>query len=128
MVLVDTSVWVSHFKHHNDNLNDLLCCDEVLCHPYIIAEIACGTPPGPREQTIADFRLLKSANIATMNEILLFIEQHHIYGRGCGVIDISLLASTIVTDNCLLWTNDKKLSILASEFHVNFNDTIKSSH
>ena len=52
MILVDTSVWVNHFKDRNEDLVRLLFSDSVLIHPLIIAELACGTPPAPRTQTL----------------------------------------------------------------------------
>jgi predicted nucleic acid-binding protein len=45
MILVDTSVWVDHFKNRNEDLVRLLVSDSALIHPLIIAELACGTPP-----------------------------------------------------------------------------------
>ena len=44
-VLVDTSVWVDHFRLGNAALERLLIQDAVLCHPWVLGEIACGTPP-----------------------------------------------------------------------------------
>ena len=49
-VLVDTSVWVNHFRNSDAALVDLLLSDRVLTHPLILLEIACGTrqyPGGP---------------------------------------------------------------------------------
>ena len=51
-VLVDTSVWVAHFRIANPVLQSLLAADQVLCHPLIIVELACGTPPAPRARTL----------------------------------------------------------------------------
>jgi predicted nucleic acid-binding protein len=53
-VLVDTSVWVAHFRNANATLVDLAGRDGVLGHALVLAEIACGTPPAPREQTLGD--------------------------------------------------------------------------
>jgi predicted nucleic acid-binding protein len=52
-VLVDTSVWVDHFRRHNDALADLLGLDRVMMHPMVLGELACGTPPS-RSRTLAD--------------------------------------------------------------------------
>jgi len=52
-VLVDTSVWLAHFRQHNDVLANLLDLDLVMVHPLILGEIACGTPPN-RLQTLGD--------------------------------------------------------------------------
>ncbi|HJV00748.1 MAG TPA: hypothetical protein VJ752_09375 [Burkholderiaceae bacterium] len=42
-VLVDTSVWVDHFRHHDAALAILLDRNMALTHRIIIGEIACGT-------------------------------------------------------------------------------------
>ncbi len=47
MILVDTSVWVSHFREGNAGLATLLTNGEVVCHPFIIGELACGNPAFP---------------------------------------------------------------------------------
>lgn len=52
MILVDTSVWVDHFKNRNEDLVRLLVSDLALIHPLIVAELACGTPPAPRAKTL----------------------------------------------------------------------------
>ena len=42
MILVDTSVWIDHLKRGNQRLRSLLQDDQVLCHPFVIGELACG--------------------------------------------------------------------------------------
>ncbi len=122
MILVDTSVWVAHFKNSNSKLVSLLHNDMVLCHPFIIAEIACGTPPNPREQTLGDLKLLRCATVATHNEVLSFIESNTLYGRGCGFIDLALLAATKLTEGASLWTFDKRLHEVCSELGFAYID------
>jgi hypothetical protein len=117
-VLVDTSVWIDHFRNGNGELVDLLHDDEVLTHPMIIGEIACGTPPAPRAQTIADFRLLPVIQQAALNETMAFIEREAMYGQGCGLVDMLLLASTMITPGAKLWTLDKRLAGLAARFGI----------
>ena len=119
-VLVDTSVWVAHFRHANDALVDLIERDRVLGHPMVLAEIACGTPPGPRVQTLGDMALLGQAHLASWTEVMAFIEREELYGLGCGFVDIALLASACITPNATLWTLDKKLLELAERFGVQF--------
>ena len=53
-VLVDTSVWVAHFRRANDALVDLIERDCVLGHPMVLAEIACGTLPCPEFNRMRD--------------------------------------------------------------------------
>jgi hypothetical protein len=52
--------------------------------------------------------------------VLSTIEQHNLFGRGCGYIDIALLASALITDNTKLWTLDKRLNFLAKQFDRSF--------
>ncbi|NJR72158.1 MAG: PIN domain nuclease [Gammaproteobacteria bacterium] len=117
-ILVDTSIWINHFRQHDETLESLLQSDLALTHPMIIAEIACGTPPKPRLQTLSYLGLLQQVNIATMPEILTFVEREKLYGLGCGAIDIMLLASTLITPGATLWSADKRLAKLADRFKV----------
>ena len=117
-VLVDTSVWIDHFRSGNDGLVDLIELDLVLTHPMVIVEIACGTPPAPRIQTLNYINLLQQCNQAGLSEVMEFIERENLYGLGCGLVDISLLASTIITPGAELWTLDKRLAQLAARFGV----------
>jgi len=52
---------------------------------------------------------------ATDVEVLFFIEQHHLMGRGMGYIDAHLLASTFLGNAAKFWTRDKRLAALAVE-------------
>ncbi|MGX8939526.1 type II toxin-antitoxin system VapC family toxin (plasmid) [Symbiopectobacterium sp. Eva_TO] len=119
-ILVDTSAWVDHFKNRNDGLVQLLERDLVLTHPMILAEIACGTPPAPRLRTLGDLGLLPQSHQATITEVIAFIENEKLYGLGCGLVDITLLASTLITPGARLWTLDKRLEKLAKRLHVSY--------
>ena len=120
LVLADTSVWIAHFRRANPVLQSLLATDEVLCHPLIVIEIACGTPPAPRERTIGDIKKLRQAVVATTDETLALIDKERVHDSGCGAIDMALLASTLLTPGTLLWTLDKELDALASRLGVAF--------
>ncbi|MFN4065449.1 VapC toxin family PIN domain ribonuclease [Azoarcus communis] len=116
-VLVDTSVWVDHFRNRNDALVKLLTFDLVMVHPMVLGEIACGTPPN-RIQTLADLEKLQQTQQASVREVMAFVERERLFGMGCGVIDMQLLASTMMTPGVELWTLDKRLSVLAERFGV----------
>jgi hypothetical protein len=107
-VLVDTSIWVAHFRQQDAQLVTLLNDGLVVCHPYVIAEIACGTPPNRRElvHMLAD---LEQATVATTDEVLTLIERQQLYGRGCGFVDVSLLASALLSTHTQLLTSDARL-------------------
>lgn len=117
-VLVDTSIWVDHFRHGNPTLAHLLVRDAVLIHPYVLAELACGTPPAPRARTLADLARLRPAMQATQAELLDFIEREALHGQGCGMVDIALLAAVLLTPQAQLWTLDKRLAALAQRLGV----------
>jgi predicted nucleic acid-binding protein len=117
-VLVDTSVWIDHFRHGNARLSGLLARDAVLMHPYVLLELACGTPPAPRARTLADLARLRPARQPSLSEVLGFIERRALYGQGCGMTDVSLLAATCITPGARLWTLDKSLAALAVRLEV----------
>lgn len=119
-ILIDTSVWVDHFRSRNDHLVQLLCRDQVLIHPMIQAEIACGAPPAPRLRTLGDLALLPHSHQATIAEVIVFIENEKLYGLGCGLVDIMLLASVMITPGAKLWTLDKRLAKLAARLNVSY--------
>ncbi len=120
LVLADTSVWISHFRKPNPVLQTLLSADRVLCHPMILIEIACGTPPAPRERTLRDLRQLRSATLANTEETLALIERERLEDSGCGAVDLLLLGSVLLTSAAVLWTLDKNLEALAARFEIAF--------
>jgi predicted nucleic acid-binding protein len=120
-VLADSSVWVAHFRKSNGLLQSLLATDQVLCHPLIVLELACGTPPAPRERTLGDLKSLQQSVIATMEETLALIEREQLQDLGCGAIDMSLLTSVLLSPHTLLWTVDKNLDVLAARLGVAFS-------
>jgi len=119
-VVVDTSVWINHFRENNQALIDLLESDAVLIHPMVVAEIVCGTLP-LRMSTLSDLKELQKPQLATLTEVMEFVEREHLYGLGCGIVDMILLASTIITPNSKLWTLDKKLLSMSEKFGVEFS-------
>jgi predicted nucleic acid-binding protein len=119
-VLVDTSVWADHFRRPNAVLAALAARDELMTHPMVVAELACGTPPEPRLATLGDLDLLQTANQASIAELRELIEREKLYGLGCGLMDLSLLASTLITPGTRLWTLDGRLAALSERFGVGF--------
>ena len=117
-VLIDTSVWVDHFRRGNAELIELIERDLALTHPMILLELACSTPPAPRAQTLADIGLLLSAKQASLTEVSDFVEREKLYGLGCGLVDMVLLASTLITPGAKLWTQDTRLAEIAARFDV----------
>ena len=118
MVLVDTSVWISHFNKRNSFLAELLSNGMVACHPFIIGELACGRLKN-REEIILLMRTLSRVQEVSHEEILQFIEAHQLMGVGIGLIDVHLLASALLT-RILLWTYDKKLQTAAGKLAISY--------
>lgn len=116
-VLVDTSVWVAHFRQRDDALVNLLQADRVLMHPMVLGELACGTPSN-RQQTLANLALLQLTQTASLQEVVNFVEQEKLFGLGCGLVDMVLLASTLITPGAQLWSWDKRLAALAQQYGV----------
>ena len=116
MVLVDTSVWISHFRSHDRKLAELLEHDQVLVHPFVIGELACGNLTN-RNTIVSLLQALPSSPRAGDDEILFFIERHRVMGRGIGLIDAHLLASCRLAQ-CTLWTADKKLRSVADDMQT----------
>lgn len=117
-VLIDTSVWVDHFRHHNGALVVLLGLDMAWTHPMVVAELACGTPPAPRQRTLDDIGRLQPVRQATLPEVMALIERERLHGLGCGLVDLVLLASACITPGATLWTLDKRLAGLAARMGV----------
>jgi predicted nucleic acid-binding protein len=107
MVLVDTSVWIQHFREKQPALESLLEQAEVLTHQFIIGELACGNLKHRRE-TLFYLDALPKATVATHEETMRLIERYGLSGRGMSWIDAHLVASALLT-NCRLWTLDKRL-------------------
>ena len=116
MILVDTSVWIEHLRARNDRLRTLLFDEQVLCHPFVVGELACGTLQN-REEILTMLKALPEAHLLEHEEVMTFLEARRIYGRGIGWVDAHLLASTLLT-GCTLWTFDKLLRRAAAALNV----------
>ncbi|HEX8409910.1 MAG TPA: type II toxin-antitoxin system VapC family toxin [Thermoanaerobaculia bacterium] len=114
MILADTSVWIDHLRKGVAALAEVLEEGEVLMHPYVLGELACGNLRA-REEVLGLLARLPSALVATDAETLLFIEKRALMGRGIGYIDAHLLASVTLTEDAKLWTRDKRLAVVAAQ-------------
>ena len=113
MVLVDTSVWISHLREGNRGLADLLEENSVTCHPFIIGELACGNLAN-RAEILGLLAALPPTERATDAEVLTFIEKQGLSGKGLGLIDVHLLASARLS-GVKLWSRDRRLAQAAEE-------------
>ncbi len=118
MVLVDTSVWVEHLRSGNIGLENLLNDGRVVCHLFIIGEVACGNLSN-RSEILSLLQALPLANHAEHEEVMLFIENYSLMGKGLGYIDMHLIASAILT-KVPIWTLDKKLKEVSSKLGLEY--------
>jgi len=118
MVLVDTSVWVSHLRDGNAELANLLNDGKVLCHPLIVGELACGNLKD-RAVILSFLQLLPMSIEAEHDEVLSFIENNRLMGKGLGCVDVHLITSAVLT-GVPIWTLDKKLAQAADSLYVKY--------
>jgi len=117
VILVDTSIWIDHFRQTNPALARLLRANDVLTHPFVIGELALGKLPR-RARVLQDLSDLPPALVATDEEAMRLIEDERLYGLGITYIDLHLLAATRLTPWARLWTRDRRLSEAATQLHV----------
>lgn len=114
MILVDTSVWIDHLRDGDDDLSRLLEATQVLAHPFVVGEMACGNLAN-RAEVLRLLGDLPKAATASDQEVLYFIDQHRLMGRGIGYVDAHLLAAVLLNPPARLWTRDKRLGTIADE-------------
>jgi predicted nucleic acid-binding protein len=119
MVLVDTSVWVSHLRLGNPKLQEMLQEGKVVSHPFIIGELTCGNISN-RVEIISLMQSLPMLDIVEHEELLLFIEHNKMMGTGLGFVDVHLMAAAILA-GIPLWTQDKKLRQACSRLSIDFS-------
>jgi len=124
MVLVDTSVWIKSLADrapYRSELDKLLALDEVAGHELVYGELLIGDRGG-RRKFLAAYEQIHQARPVPHNDVVRFVRERDLHGRGAGWIDIHLLASALV-ERMQLWTADPRLSALAEEFGVAYNTT-----
>jgi len=120
MILVDTSVWIDHLRSGDETLTGLLNSSRVLIHPFIVGEIACGNLHN-RQAILSLLAHLPHCTAALDPEVLAFIENNKLMGRGIGYVDAHLLAATKLTESARLWTHDKRLATQAKALDCHFS-------
>jgi len=118
MILVDTSIWVTHLRQGSRHLEKLLMDAEVMCHPFIIGELACGNLQNWNE-IISLLHTLPMAPTIEFDELLFFIDRNQLMGQGVGFVDVHLLASAQLT-GVPLWTTEKRLKNAAEQLELTF--------
>jgi predicted nucleic acid-binding protein len=109
MILVDTSVWIGHFREGIGSLVEALVERRILGHPWVTLEIAMGSI-ARRAATIDALRALPQAPLIAMPELIRLVEEQQLFARGLGAIDVQLLAAIRSLRNAALWTRDARLA------------------
>jgi predicted nucleic acid-binding protein len=118
VVLVDTSLWVSHFRRGNPSLVALLNDAQVMTHDFIVGELACGNLKA-RKEILSLLRALPCAPVVSQEELLYFIEERHLVGMGIGFVDAHLLASANLM-GVSVWSLDRRLHRAAAKLDISY--------
>jgi predicted nucleic acid-binding protein len=121
MMLVDTSVWIDHLRRGDAELAAMLSEGQVLVHPWVVGELACGNLQD-RKLVLELLQSLPSAPVASAGEVLFFIEKHALMERGIGYVDVHLLAAARLAGT-RLWTRDRQLVVVADELGMAYAET-----
>ena len=122
IVLVDTSVWIRFLSNrapYAAELDRLLSRDEVSGHDFVYGELLIGDKGG-RKQLLASYEHMHQAPAVTHGEVVAFVRDRRLHGRGIGWIDAHLLASALV-GRLKLWTADPRLAMLAKECGIAYS-------
>jgi predicted nucleic acid-binding protein len=123
MILVDSSVWIDHFRAADNYLKGHLESQQVVCHPFVIGELACGRI-AHRSVVLAELARLPQCKVSSHAEAMRLIEEQSIAGAGLGWVDIHLLASALISPQTLLWTRDKRLADVAKRLLIAYDPSL----
>jgi len=115
--LVDTSVWIDFLRSGAPRLAELLEGNLVCMHSIIVGELACGNLQ-QRKELLMLWTNLSGVVETSHAELLFFLEENRLMGRGIGYIDLHLLALAALSPNTRLWTRDKRLNTVATELKL----------
>jgi hypothetical protein len=116
MILVDTSIWIVHLRRGNKELATFLDNVEVLAHPFVIGELACGNIKN-RGEILSLLSELPRAIVAEHAEVLELIESRRLMGKGIGYVDAHLIASALLS-GASLWTADTRLRSVSAAIGI----------
>ena len=122
MILADTSVWVELFRRGGPtSFVESVKSSRILIHPVVLGELATGNLRD-RAHTLGMLRSLPQAKAGTMDECLVAIEAHRLYGRGVGWSDVQLLVAARLS-HAMLWSLDEPLVEAAEQLNVAYRET-----
>lgn len=117
MILADTSIWIDHLRADDAELAGRLFAGAIVCHPFVVAEIALGSLKD-RDEVLGLLDRLPGVPVADVSEVRTLIEVRRLFSRGIGYVDVSLIASCLLEPGTTLWTRDRRLAGVADEIGI----------
>lgn len=117
MILVDTSIWVDHFRGTDPHLATLMTTGLAVLHPMVLGELVMGNLPC-RASTLRELSELPSALPAQHSEVLVLVEDQRLFGNGLGFVDAHLLAAAKLDGRLTIWSRDRRLTTAARRLNV----------
>jgi predicted nucleic acid-binding protein len=117
VILADTSIWIDYLRGRKPAMASLLIAEEIVIHPFVIAEISLGSLKN-RQRTFAFLESLEQVHVAHLGEVRCMIESHKLYSKGIGLTDAHLVASCLITPGTQLWTRDTSLNGIAVHLNI----------
>ena len=89
MILVDTLILIDHLRYGDTRLVDLLDRSQVLAHPFVTGELACGNLR-KRDEVLKLLNDIPQSPVVSPTEALRFIERNELMGQGIGYLVVVL--------------------------------------
>ncbi len=114
MILADTSIWIEMFRkgRFKAEMESLIASDQLCIHPFVAAELACGSLPD-RQSTLTYLDQLTVLPIVRLADVRVMIEARSLWAKGIGLTDAHLIASCLATPGAQIWTIDGPLERVA---------------
>lgn len=119
MILADTSIWIEMFRkgRFKSELGNLIASDQFSIHPFVVAELACGSLPD-RQKTLTWLDQLIALPIVRLADVRVMIEARSLWAKGIGLTDAHLIASCLATPGTQIWTIDAALGKVAESIGI----------
>jgi predicted nucleic acid-binding protein len=117
VILADTSIWIDYFRAGNPAMREHLRNEQIVTHPFVLAELALGSLHD-RRNILAELDSLPQVQVARLDEVRSMIEAQNLYSKGIGLTDVHLIASCLITPGMHLWTRDARLGSVAKALGI----------
>ncbi|MFZ0393192.1 MAG: PIN domain-containing protein [Terracidiphilus sp.] len=119
MILADTSIWIEMFRkgRFKAELGNMIAADQLCTHPFVVAELACGSLPD-RQRTLTWLDQLTALKIVRLDDVRIMIEARSLWAKGIGLTDAQLIASCLATSGTKIWTIDGALGRITESIGI----------